>query len=66
MIPVQITIYGVFVPTVLLVAAAALVLFFALDRGLHALGVYRWVWHPALCRLALLAGLFCALYLLLY
>ena len=64
--PAQIALYGVFVPTVLLLAVACLVVFFALDRGLHALGLYRWVWHPALCRLALLAGLFCALYLVLF
>ncbi|CAN5413465.1 DUF1656 domain-containing protein [soil metagenome] len=45
--------YGVYVPWLALLALAALFLTMALRRGLAAIGVYRWVWHPALFDLAL-------------
>ena len=64
--PAQIAVYGVFIPTVLVVALVSLVLFVVVDRVLYRVGFYRWVWHPALCRMAVLAALFCALYFLIF
>jgi hypothetical protein len=43
-----------------------MLLTWALDRGLGALDLYRWFWHPALLRLGLFIGLFGALALTVY
>lgn len=61
--PAQFEIGGVFVPAVLVLAIGALVVFAGLDRLLYRTGFYGWVWHPGLCRMAVLAGVFCVLYL---
>ncbi|NOJ96935.1 DUF1656 domain-containing protein [Corallococcus sp. CA049B] len=49
----ELDVQGVFVPTLLVWALVAVALGVPLRRGLSALHVYRWVWHPALFDLAL-------------
>jgi len=45
--------YGLYIPWLGLLALAALLGLWLTRRVLTALGVYRWVWHPALFDLAL-------------
>jgi hypothetical protein len=45
--------YGLYIPWLMLLCAAALLAQWAVRRLLGALGVYRWVWHPALFDIAL-------------
>ena len=45
--------YGVYVPTLLLLLLAAYAVKSLLRALLARLGVYRWVWHPPLFNLAL-------------
>jgi len=40
--------FGVYVPGLLLLAGGAMALAWWLRRLLSLIGVYRWVWHPAL------------------
>ena len=44
---------GLYVPWLMALALLALVLNWGLRRMLAAVGVYRWVWHPALFDMAL-------------
>jgi protein AaeX len=48
----EFNLYGVFVPSLMLWAAAAVVLTALLRAGLRRAGAYRLVWHPALFDLA--------------
>jgi DMSO reductase anchor subunit len=56
----ELDIGGVFFTPLLGGAAVSLFLWLALRAGLVRLGVYRWVWHPALFDLALLMLVFAA------
>lgn len=49
----QVSIYGLYVPWLMLLALLTVGLSWVLRRALQALGFYRWVWHPALFDLAL-------------
>ena len=49
----EFNLYGVYLPWLLVLAALALALGWALRKILAACGVYRVVWHPALFDLAL-------------
>lgn len=49
----EISLHGLYVPTLLLLAVAALVCTRAFGRLLLRLGFYRFVWHPALFEFAL-------------
>jgi hypothetical protein len=49
----EVSLYGLYVPTLLLLTLAALVVSRVLNGLLARLGVYRFVWHPALFDLAL-------------
>lgn len=49
------SLYGVYIPWLLLLCAAGVGLSWALRRLLATIGFYRWVWHPALFDLALYA-----------
>jgi hypothetical protein len=49
----EVSLGGVFVPTLLLLAIAALVLSFALSRLLAAFGLYRFIAYRALVNLSL-------------
>jgi hypothetical protein len=49
----EISLHGLYVPTLLLLALAALVCTRILGRLLLRLGFYRLVWHPALFDFAL-------------
>ncbi|MCO5081110.1 MAG: DUF1656 domain-containing protein [Rhizobiaceae bacterium] len=48
----QIDIYGVFIPTLIVLALSALVISRLLGRGLARIGFYRFVWHRPLFELA--------------
>jgi len=45
--------YGLFVPWLMLLCGITLAVQWIVRRALGALGVYRWVWHPALFDTAL-------------
>jgi hypothetical protein len=49
----EISIYGVYVPALLLLALAALAVSRLLNLALARTGLYRLVWHPALFDLSL-------------
>jgi len=40
--------YGIYMPWLMVLATVALFLAWLLRRLLAVLGVYRWIWHPAL------------------
>ncbi|KQW88460.1 hypothetical protein ASC94_23865 [Massilia sp. Root418] len=64
--PRELAVFGILIPTLLLLFLASLLLQAALDRVLGHAGLYRRVWHPALARLCLLACIFSALTLAFY
>ena len=45
--------YGLYVPWLMLLCGVTLGVQWGVHRALGALGVYRWVWHPALFDTAL-------------
>ena len=45
--------YGLYIPWLMLLCALAFVAQWAVRRLLGLMGVYRWVWHPALFDTAL-------------
>lgn len=47
------TVLGLYLPTLMVLALLALLALWGLRHLLARLGVYRWVWHPALFDLAL-------------
>ncbi|MDS9470184.1 DUF1656 domain-containing protein [Paracoccus sp. MBLB3053] len=49
----QIDLYGVFIPTLAVLALGAALVHFPLRRALTKLGFYRFVWHRPLFDLAL-------------
>jgi hypothetical protein len=57
-VPGEIAIYGVLVPGLLPIFLACLLLMALLDVLIGRYGLYRYVWHPPLFRLALFACLF--------
>jgi len=63
--PAEVSIAGTFVPGLLLVFVGCLLLMWLLDTVVGQLGLYRYVWHPPLVRLALFVCLFGATGLLL-
>lgn len=50
---IEVNLFGVQLPWLLLLAGGALACAWAMRRLLAILGAYRWVWHPALFDLAL-------------
>lgn len=50
---IEVDLFGVQLPWLLLLSGAALPCAWAMRRLLASIGVYRWVWHPALFDLAL-------------
>lgn len=42
------SLYGIYVPWLMVLAIAALFVCWGIRRMLAALGVYRWIWHAAL------------------
>ncbi len=44
----QTSVYGLYLPWLMLLALGAFVALWAVRRVLAATGAYRWVWHPAL------------------
>ena len=64
--PREIAVFGLLIPTLLPLFVAAIALQWSLDRLLTRLGVYRFVWHPALLRLSLFVCLFGLLGLAVY
>jgi hypothetical protein len=57
----EISLYGVYVPPLLLLALLSLAIARVLNRVLARLGVYRLVWHPALFDLSLFVIVLCSL-----
>ena len=49
----HLNIYGVYVPTLLILMLVAYALKSLLSMALTRLGLYRWIWHPPLFNLAL-------------
>jgi len=47
------SLYGLYIPWLLLLCGATLAVQWVVHRVLGRLGVYRWVWHPALFDTAL-------------
>jgi len=45
--------YGLYVPWLMLLCGVTLGVLWVVRRALGTLGVYRWVWHPALFDTAL-------------
>ena len=60
----EISLFGAFVPSLLLYFLTAIPLFLAIDRLASPLGIYRLVWHPPLARVALFVCVFSGLVLL--
>ena len=53
--------YGLYLPWIMVLALAALLVLWGVRRLLAATGAYRWVWHPALFDMALYLLLLSAL-----
>ena len=49
----QLNVEGLYLPWLMVLAAIAMVALWGVRQVLGALGVYRWVWHPALFDVAL-------------
>jgi len=49
----EVSFYGLYVPWLMLLCGATLLVQWAVHRLLGAIGFYRWVWHPALFDTAL-------------
>ncbi|NGZ86203.1 DUF1656 domain-containing protein [Duganella aceris] len=49
----ELSLYGLYIPTLLLLAIVALICTRVLGRFLMRIGFYRLVWHPALFEFAL-------------
>ena len=64
--PREIEIAGILEPGLLLVLIGCLSLLWGMDLLIGRLGLYRYVWHPSLFRLAVFASLFGALGLILF
>lgn len=56
--PREIALHGVYLPTVTLLFLISLAVVWGLDRLLAWVGLYRFVWHPALFRVSLFACLY--------
>lgn len=65
LLPAELSIAGVYVPGLLVLSAALLLLAWGLDALAGRAGLYRYAWHPALFRLAIYVSAFAALGLLL-
>jgi len=61
----EMNIYGVLVPTLLVLLVSAYILKVVISRLLSAVGFYRFIWHPPLFNLALYVGLLGSLFTLL-
>lgn len=57
-VPREIALSDVLVPGLLPIFVGCLLLLWLLDSVIGRYGLYRFVWHPPLFRLALFAGLF--------
>ena len=60
----EIGLFGALVPSLLFYFLAAVALFLVVDRLASRLGLFRWLWHPPLVRLALFICLFSGLVLI--
>jgi hypothetical protein len=66
LMPREIAIFGILVPSLLFVFLLSLVIHVGVDWLCGHFGVYRYVWHKSLFRLCLLVCIFGALALVLY
>jgi len=66
MLPREISLFGIFMPSLLLVFLMSVALHIVLDWACGHFGIYRMVWHRSLFRLSLLVCLFGVLALIFY
>ena len=59
----EIALFGALVPSIVVYFFGSILLYLLVDRLVSMLGLYRFVWHPPLVRLALFACLFSGLVL---
>lgn len=64
--PREMAIAGVLIPGLLIWFLLSLLLLLLIDRVIGRFGLYRYVWHPPLFRLALIVCIFGSIALLLY
>ena len=64
--PRELSLFGIYVPTLLAAFPVATVVYLLLDGVLARVGAYRWIWHIDLFRVALFALIFGMLGLLCY
>ncbi|MDD0842861.1 DUF1656 domain-containing protein [Pseudomonas sp. Gutcm_11s] len=64
--PREITLHGVYLPSLTLLFLLTLLLAWGLDRLFARAGLYRHAWHPTLLRVGLFTCLYCALALTIY
>lgn len=64
--PLDITLFGIQMPTLLPIFVAVTVVQILLDRVMSDGGLYNYVWHPGLFRTAVFVCLFCTPCLLIY
>jgi protein AaeX len=64
--PREIAVAGVLIPGLLVWFLLSLLLLLLIDRVIGRFGLYRYVWHPSLFRLALIVCIFGSIALLLY
>lgn len=56
--PLAFSLAGVYLPGATLILLALIPVFAVLDRILVISGLYRWLWHPSLFRMALIISLY--------
>ncbi|MCL2873287.1 MAG: DUF1656 domain-containing protein [Betaproteobacteria bacterium] len=64
--PREIVVFDLLFPTLFAVFVVAVGAHVLIDLLLARLGVFRWIWHPQLFRIALFFCLFCGVSLLIY
>ena len=56
----EISLFGIFVPSILVCAVASYVAMVVFARGLRAIDAYRFIWHRSLFNLSMFVCLLCA------
>ena len=64
--PLDITLYGVQMPTLLPIFVIITILQIAVDGIIAQTGIYKYVWHPGLFKIALLVCFFSSVCLFIY
>lgn len=56
----EISVFGIFVPSILACSILSYVAMVLIARGLRAVGAYRFIWHRSLFNLSMFVCLLCA------